>query len=218
MEVISVCVGRPTSLSVGGKSVESAIVKQSVEQSVYLAQENFEGDEQADLVHHGGPDKAVCAYPHEHYAYWEAALNIELPANAFGENLLLRGLPESDVRIGDTFRVGEAILQVSQPRIPCGKISMRNGVPHFAQKFKETGYTGYYLRVLQEGAVAAKPPIERLERGTGLTIAEVNQILFHENEDPDRLRLILQEQSAAKSLHDMVAKQVARLEKGGASE
>jgi MOSC domain-containing protein YiiM len=207
MEVVSVSVGRPQDLTEHEKTVKSAINKQKITSRVYLSNLNFEGDEQADLVHHGGPDKAVCAYPIEHYAYWEETLNIKLPPQAaFGENLTLRGLTEEEVRIGDTFRIGEAVLQVCQPRIPCGKINMRHCVPKFSQKMKETGYTGFYLRVLQEGYVDPKPEIERLERGKGLTIAKINRILFGDDEDIEGMRRILADETVAVSLRDMISR------------
>lgn len=216
MEVVSVSVGRSQALSYNGQTLDSAITKQKVTERVFLSKVNFAGDEQANLVHHGGPDKAVCAYPHEHYAYWEETLDVQLPENAFGENLTLRGLPERDVRIGDIFQVGEAVLQVCQPRIPCGKITMRTGVPNFAKMFKDTGFTGYYLRVLQEGYVDANPEIKRLEQGPGMTIAEVNHVLFHDDENRDALRRIIADELAAGSLREMLKRNLERLEKGDA--
>ncbi|ARU60181.1 hypothetical protein CBW65_03250 [Tumebacillus avium] len=216
MEVVSVSVGRPQALSHNGQTLDSAITKQKVTERVFLSNVNFAGDEQADLVHHGGPDKAVCAYPHEHYAYWEETLQVQLPDNAFGENLTLRGLPERDVRIGDIFQVGEAVLQVCQPRIPCGKITMRTGVPNFAKMFKDTGYTGYYLRVLQEGYVDANPEIKRLEQSQGMTIAEVNHVIFHDDENREALRRIIADEQTAGSLREMLKRNLERLEKGEA--
>ncbi|TCP58072.1 MOSC domain-containing protein YiiM [Tumebacillus sp. BK434] len=216
MEVVRISVGRPQALTHNGQTLDSAISKRRVEGRVYLSKVNFEGDEQADLVHHGGPDKAVCAYPVEHYAYWEETLAVKLPENAFGENLTLRGLTERDVRIGDIYQIGGAVLQVCQPRIPCGKISMRTGVPNFVKLFKDTGYTGYYLRVLEEGDVDANPELVLLERGQGMTIAEVNHVLFHDDANRDAMRRIIGDEAAAGSLREMLAKHLERLEKGEA--
>ncbi|ASS74159.1 hypothetical protein CIG75_03585 [Tumebacillus algifaecis] len=216
MEVVRVSVGRPQSLTHNGQTLKSAIDKQAVAERVFLSRVNFEGDEQADLVHHGGPDKAVCAYPDEHYAYWEETLGVKLPANAFGENLTLRGLPESEVRIGDTFQIGEAVLQVCQPRIPCGKINMRTGVPNFVKKFKESGFTGYYLRVLQEGFVEANPQIRRLERGKGLSIEAINRVLFQEQQSIAMLKSIIADEVLADSLRDHLTRQLEQLERKGA--
>ena len=117
---------------------------------------NLEGDRQADLRVHGGPDKAVYLYPAEHYPHWREVLApAELGPGWFGENLTTRGLLEDETWIGDVFRVGGALLEVSQPRVPCAKLAMKSGDPAFGRPFLQSGFSGFYLRVLEEGEVGA---------------------------------------------------------------
>ena len=134
-----------------------------------MAPTNLAGDGQADLTVHGGPDKAVYAYPHEHYARWAAELSRDdlEPGRFFGENLTTEGLDEGEVHIGDRFRVGTALLEVSQPRVPCYKLAIRMGDGAFARPFLASGRTGFYLRVVEQGDVAAGDAIEREARGEG---------------------------------------------------
>jgi MOSC domain-containing protein YiiM len=124
---------------------------------VWLTQLNLAGDFQADQRNHGGPDQALCVYCGVHYAYWSRQLGQELTAGSFGENLTLAGSwTEADVCIGDVFALGEAVVQVTQPRSPCWKIARRWQTPLLSLWMQETGYTGWYMRVLQPGQVA--PP------------------------------------------------------------
>ena len=129
---------------------------------------NLDGDGQADLTVHGGVDKAVYAYPLEHYAHWTAALGRDdLAPGRFGENLTTEGLLEDDVLVGDVLRVGSALLEVSQPRVPCFKLAARMGDPAFARPFLRSGRVGFYLRVLEQGELGAGDAIVRERRGEG---------------------------------------------------
>ena len=163
MRVVSVNVGTPAPLPGTEGAVISGIVKTPVAGRVAVAPTNLAGDGQADLTVHGGPDKAVYAYPHEHYARWAAELSRDdlEPGRFFGENITTEGLDEDDVHIGDRFRVGTALLEVSQPRVPCYKLAIRMGDGAFARPFLASGRTGFYLRVVEEGDVAAGDAIER---------------------------------------------------------
>lgn len=131
--------------------------KEPVSSAVRLGLINLEGDGQADLVHHGGTDKAVLAYSAEHYPGWRQSMNNpSLPFGAFGENFTITGLTEADVCIGDIWQVGdEAVLEVSQPRQPCWKLARRWRIKSLALDVQQTGRTGWYFRVLTEGIVAA---------------------------------------------------------------
>jgi MOSC domain-containing protein YiiM len=165
MRLVSVNVGRPRTVPYQGRDVATAIFKQPVTGPVHVGATNLADDRQADRRVHGGPDKAVYAYPLEHYAYWSAALQRrDLAFGFFGENLTLDGANEDEVWIGDTLRVGTALLQVSQPRTPCFKLALRTGVEDFPQRFAASGRTGFYLRVLDEGEVRAGDAVERLAR------------------------------------------------------
>ncbi len=165
MRLVSVNVGRPRPVSYGDRQVSTGIYKEPVAEPVWVRRLNLDGDGQADLTVHGGVDKAVYAYPFEHYAYWEQELDRnDLMYGQFGENLTVEGLIEDAVHIGDVFRVGEALLQVSQPRSPCFKLGIRMGDDRFVPRFTAENRTGFYLRVLEEGRVQAGDAIERVER------------------------------------------------------
>jgi MOSC domain-containing protein YiiM len=185
VRIASVNVGLPAPLPGDGGGVLSGIVKAPVAGRVRVGRTNLDGDGQADLTVHGGPDKAVYAYPLQHYAAWAADLGRDdLVTGIFGENLTLEGADEQDVLVGDRFRVGTALLEVSQPRIPCFKLGIRMGDPHFLAPFLRSGRTGFYLRVLEEGHLAAGDPVERVTRGEGgVTVREVAR-LFAGVDDP----------------------------------
>jgi len=171
--VLSVNVGRPRSVRVGDRTVRTAIAKAPALLRVRVGRTNLEGDRQADLRVHGGPNKAVYAYDLSGYARWEAELGRALPHGQFGENLTVEGLPETEVRIGDVYRVGSALLQVSQPRSPCFKLALHMGRPDFPAAFLASGRTGFYLRVLEEGDVGAGDSIALVERDPrALTVLE----------------------------------------------
>ena len=128
MELLSVFVGQPREVTYRGKPVLTGIFKEKVDGPVRVGKLNLEGDRQADLRVHGGVDKAVYAYPVEHYQYWrEARPDLEFGSGMFGENLSLSGVDEKTVNIGDTFRIGSAEFQVSVPRMPCFKLGIKNG-------------------------------------------------------------------------------------------
>lgn len=179
--LLSVNVGRPRSVEHQGRTVRTAIFKEPVLLRVRVGRENVEGDRQADLRVHGGPDKAVYAYDLSAYEHWRRELGRELPFGQFGENLTVEGMPETEVRIGDVYRVGNARLQVSQPRSPCYKLAMRMGSPAFLRTFLESGRTGFYLRVLEEGDIGAGDAIELLSRDpAAVTVAEMTRLTYGE--------------------------------------
>jgi MOSC domain-containing protein YiiM len=154
-EILSVNVGLPRAASHSGGTVTTSIWKQPAERPIAVGKLNLEGDRQSDLKAHGGPNKAIYAYPHEHYSYWRQRLRLaESPRYGFfGENLTITGLLESDVYIGDQFSLGSARVTVTQPRIPCYKLGIRVGDPAFPSEFLESGRLGFYLRVEVEGHI-----------------------------------------------------------------
>ncbi len=169
--LVAVNVGQPAALAEG---VVSAIRKYRVEAGVWLAlsQVNLDGDAQADLRVHGGPDKAVYAYPSEHLAIWRAELGQPLDdAAPFGENLSTAGATEGDVVLGERWAWGEAVLEVCQPRWPCPKLIIYRGA-EVAERLVDTGRSGWYLRVLQQGRVPVDGPVEVLERPEAPSILE----------------------------------------------
>jgi MOSC domain-containing protein YiiM len=163
MQVISVNVGQPREVVWKGQIVETGIFKEAVEGRIAVRRLNLEGDRQADLTVHGGLDKAIYAYPAEHYSFWrEQFPEMELPWGMFGENLTLTGLLEEAVHIGDHFQVGSAKLMVTQPRLPCYKLGIKFGRDDILKRFLVSGMTGFYFAVLKEGDVAAGDPVSQV--------------------------------------------------------
>jgi MOSC domain-containing protein YiiM len=151
--------------SSGQEEWYSAIVKTAVEGLVWLGRTHLQGDGQADKKYHGGLERAVLAYSADHYQHWRRELPaLEMSPGAFGENFTISGSCEQNVCIGDTYRVGEVLVQVSQPRGPCWKLGRRWNLPDLVKRVETNGRTGWYLRVLQEGRVEAGLPLELIER------------------------------------------------------
>lgn len=190
--IVSINVGKPSTLYTDGQEIQTGIVKRPVHAPVHLKTLNFEGDGQADLVHHGGADKAVCVYPHDHYVYWENDLKLTLSPGAFGENLTVKGLTEDKVHIGDIFQLGEAVVQVSQPRQPCFKLAKRYGIKELPLKFQTTGFTGYYFRVLQEGIVRERDALSLLEEHPmKRSVQYANTIMHHDKKNREGIEMLL---------------------------
>jgi MOSC domain-containing protein YiiM len=172
--VLSVNVGLPRDFEWQGRIVRTSIYKSPVATAVRVETLNLDGDRQSDPSVHGGADKAVYAYPSEHYAFWRTELGEEdLGWGSFGENLTMAGLTESAVLVGDVLRVGTAELRVTAPRLPCYKLDLRFGRSDMVQRFLRSGRTGFYLSVAREGEVRAGDSVEMVARTAGSpTIAE----------------------------------------------
>jgi MOSC domain-containing protein YiiM len=165
MKVISVNVGLPQEFAWKGMKVSTAIFKNPVANPVAINQMNLSGDEQADLTVHGGFQKAVYAYPLEHYSYWRSELpGLDLPHGNFGENLTTEGLSEEDVCIGDRIRFGTATLVVTQPRMPCYKLALRFGMDDMIKRFLKSRKSGFYFAVVEPGIVAPGSEISIVSR------------------------------------------------------
>jgi len=178
VKLISVNVGLPQTVEWHGRRVTTGVFKRPVDGRVALRKLNLDGDRQADLTVHGGEFKAVYCYPVEHYDYWRAELsNSELPMGMFGENFTTQGLLEDDVHIGDRFSVGSAEVVVTQPRLPCYKLSLRFQADDMVKKFLASRRTGFYVAVTREGAVAAGDEITFLERDSNaIPVSEVTRL------------------------------------------
>lgn len=149
---------------------------------------NLEGDQQADLTVHGGPNKAVYAYPSEHYAFWRDELRNDLPWGMFGENLTTAGLNESEVYVGDRYQVGTAELVVTQPRTPCYKLGIRFGDPEMIKRFLQSRRSGFYFAVAEEGEVEAGDRVRLMDRATNtISIADLNR-LYSDGDDRELLK------------------------------
>jgi MOSC domain-containing protein YiiM len=214
MHIISVNVGLPREVHWKGRLVSTGIFKQPVAGRVVARQLNLDGDRPADLRVHGGEEKAVYAYPAEHYDYWRQELpGVELPWGTFGENLTTWGLLKDAVNVGDHFRVGAALLQATQPRLPCYKLGLKFGREDMVRRFLASGRYGWYFAVVEEGEVGAGDTIERIHRDPhDITVADIARLYLHERDNivmmqraieheglPDGWRAYFQEQVAQRS-------------------
>lgn len=191
-KVMSINVGKPREVAYQNKFISTAIWKTATQHPVMLTSTNLVGDGQADLEHHGGTDMAVLIYSYDHYNYWEQQLNRKLEYGSFGENVTVVGLTEHDVCIGDTFQWGEAIVQISQPRYPCYKLGIRHEAPELFQLVLDTGYTGYYVRVLQPGLVSKEAGLHRLQRHPlGISIAAVSEAFINKSTSTEIIRSLI---------------------------
>ncbi|MEO6121817.1 MAG: MOSC domain-containing protein [Acidimicrobiales bacterium] len=163
-----------------------------VDPVLYLDRLNLAGDGQADLSVHGGPDKAVYAYPSEHLAWWSAELGHDLGPAAFGENLSTVGCDEDEVCIGDRWAWGDAVLEVSQPRSPCYKLALHRGVADIGPRFNASGRTGWYLRVIEPGEVPVAGPIRVASRHPlGATVGALHAAHHDRDTPPEVLEALL---------------------------
>ena len=186
--VLSVNVGSVRELESGGAAVRTAIWKRPVSGPVTLRGVNLVGDDQADRKVHGGPDKAVYAYAMEDYEFWAAAEKFTVHPGLFGENLTVGGLDLAGAVIGERWRIGTALLEVAQPRLPCYKLGIRVADPEFPKRFLASLRTGAYLRIIEEGVLQAGDIIRIVERPEhGVTI----RLLAEAVTDPTKLRAIL---------------------------
>lgn len=201
MQVIAVCVGLPREVSWKGKPVTTGIFKQPVAGRVRMRSLNLDGDQQADLTVHGGIEKAIYAYPMEHYAYWRQELPDEpLPWGAFGENLTIEGLSETTVNIGDRFRIGTAEVMVTQPRFPCFKLNLKFGRDDMVKRFLDSCLSGIYFSVVQEGEVGAGDAIEPVSRDeNNVTVTDIVSI-YRREADHDLVRRAVQVPALAAEL------------------
>jgi len=186
--VLSVNVGTPREFEHGGRVARSAIWKAPVAGRVAARGVNLAGDDQADRGAHGGPDKALYAYAVEDAQWWEQQIGRPFARGEFGENLTTEGIEVNDARIGERWSVGTAVLEVSEPRIPCWRLGVRMNDAHFPRLFTEALRPGPYLRIIAEGDLGAGDEIRIVERpNTKLTIRDVFRIYTRDRQEVGRL-------------------------------
>src|SRR6185503_16893903 len=190
MRIISLNVGKPQLVIVNDQPVSTGIFKEPIADRVMLRTLNLEGDRQADLSVHGGPYKAVYVYPSEHYDYWKHELpEMHLPWGMFGENLTTTGLFETEVNIGDKFRVGMAEVMVTQPRMPCYKLGIRFGRADIIKRFLISERSGFYLSVLKESDTGAGDQFEQIEKNAScVRVMDITRLYSSDKENVDLLR------------------------------
>ena len=213
MKLISLNVGLPRIVESNGEPVTTGIFKEPQQGSVMLRTLNLDGDRQADLRVHGGISKAVYGYPVEHYEFWKRELpEMELPYGMFGENFTTEGMLEDALNVGDRFRVGEAELMVTEPRLPCYKLGIKFERTDIIRKFLQSRRTGFYFAVVKEGEVEAGDEIELLSRDINdITIADITRLYAFENDDIDTLRRAVKLEALSDSWREYFQKQIHKL-------
>ena len=181
-QVVSVNVGRPKLLLINGQPNKTGIDKQPIDGPVELRDDAVAGDAVVDREHHGGYDKAVYAYASEDYAWWSGELGRELGPGAFGENLTTSGIAIAEARIGERWRVGSALLEVSEPRQPCSTLGAKMGDQRFVRRFAKALRLGTYMRIIEPGVVAAGDAIDVVDRPDHeVTVGLLGRVLFEDS-------------------------------------
>src|SRR5690348_3816859 len=191
--LLSVNVGRPRDIEWKGRTVHTGIWKDPVRGRCRVGRLNLEGDGQGDLAGHGGAQRAVFVYQIESYRHWEEQLKrTDFVPGQFGENFTIEGLPDAVVCIGDRYRIGSTLLEVTQPRVTCYRVGIRMNEPRMPALLTSSGRPGFYLRVLQEGEVCAGDEIMKVGEATErMTVAEINALLYSSDHPRDRLERAL---------------------------
>jgi len=191
MRLVSINLGRPEPLQIGPRPTTTGIYKNPVE-AAQISTLGLVGDHVADQEHHGGPDQAVYVYSAQDYDWWMEQLGEALLPGTFGENLTFSSFGEEPVRIGDRFRVGEVLLEVTAPRIPCSTLAARMNDLEFVKKFRQAARPGFYARVLEAGRVQQGDPIQKIAAPTAFpTLADVFHLWYDKAPETARLRWIL---------------------------
>jgi MOSC domain-containing protein YiiM len=190
LKIVSLNVARPRLTVYRGETINTGIFKKPVSGRIALRTLNLDGDRQADLTVHGGPYKAVYAYPSEHYEYWQRQLpGMDLPWGIFGENFTTVGLSEDELHVGDRFRIGSSTLMVRQPRMPCYKLAARFQRDDVIERFLSSGRSGVYFSVEEEGEVGNGDSFDLISQNQdGITIAEMNRLFVREKYNHDLLQ------------------------------
>jgi MOSC domain-containing protein YiiM len=190
MRIVSVNVGVPREVVWKGMAVQTAIFKEPVAGAVTMRELNLAGDRQADLTVHGGPEKAVYAYPAEHYEYWSKQLpDFSFSWGVFGENLTTEGLREDALCIGDLLCIGSTVLRVTQPRMPCYKLELRFDRDDMVKRFLMSGRSGFYFSVIEPGEIAAGSKVEILDRDLNkVTVSDIVRLYLGQARDPQLLQ------------------------------
>lgn len=208
-QIISLNIGQPKIQELQGKKVETAFSKKSVTDSIWLSETGFNGDGQADIKNHGGLDKAILMYPYDHYAFWEEKYKQKFDIPSFGENITIKGLTEEMVYIGDEFELGEAVIQVSQTRQPCFKIAGFHDLKDITAVVTQTGYVGYYFRVIKEGYVSYKDTLKPIKNYNGeFSIKKVHSLMFDDRQNKHAIKKLLQVDALANNVKVRLRKRV----------
>ncbi len=214
-KIRSVNVSIPKEVEFEGQRITTGIFKEPVEGRIMLRTLNLVGDKQADLTVHGGPDKAVYAYPMEHYQFWRKVYpNTEMTNGMFGENFTIEGLMESEVSVGDSFEIGSSKVIATQPRMPCYKLGVKFGRMDILRKFLASGRSGIYFKVLEEGEVGAGDPIIIIKKDTNrVAISDVVRMYASDRENINMMQRAVKVEALPEGWRDYFLEQIRRVEK-----
>ena len=214
-KILSINVSLPEEIDFEGQKVTTGIFKEPIEGRIMLRTLNLDGDKQADLTVHGGPDKAVYAYPIEHYEFWHKVYpDMEMPNGMFGENFTIEGLMESEVSVGDAFEIGSSKVIATQPRMPCYKLGVKFGRMDVLKKFLASGRSGIYFKVLKEGQVGAGDSIVRIKNDTNrVGIGDIVRLYASDREDINTMRRAVKVEALPEGWRDYFLEQIRRVEK-----
>ena len=204
MKITSTNIAKPTTIFWNGKEEITGIYKMPTEAPIYLGKHDVKGDEVTDRKHHGGAFKACYLFSENHYSYWKNLYpNLDWNWGMFGENLTVKGLDETKISIGDIYKVGEAIIQITQPREPCYKFGVKFGNQKAIKQFVKHGLPGTYVRILKEGFVKTSDTFKLLEKAeNSITTAQFYNLLFSKEKDKNLIRLILDNDALPESKRD----------------
>lgn len=215
MKIVSINVGQPQKIQWRDREVVTSIFKSPVTGPVLVRRLNLDGDRQSDLENHGGASKAVYAYPAEHYQAWRNEVpGMNLSWGMFGENLTIDGLREENAYIGDVFRVGHAVLMVTQPRIPCYKLGLRLGRDDMVKRFLESNRSGIYFSVMKEGQIAIGDPVKRIQQDEDrISVMEINRAVANGGDHFSIMRRAVQHRVLPPGLREHFLTQLASTER-----
>ena len=211
LNLVSLNIAFPEIVNLGGgsKKCRTGIFKKPVREKIFLNELGFHGDGVGDTRIHGGKDLAVCAYFTDHFSFWEAELNRKIGVGAFGENLSLAGINETKIHVGDKFSLGEAEIEVSQPRQPCHKLNKVFQFQGMACKVQTTGYTGCYFRVKKPGWVEPDFVIKKIQDGEEkISVEMVNILMFKDKKNSDLLKKVVNLESLSVEWRDKFSKRL----------
>lgn len=214
-KILSVNVSLPKEIDFEGQKVITGIFKEPIKGRIMLRTLNLDGDNQADLTVHGGADKAVYAYPIEHYEFWYKVYpDIEMPNGMFGENFTIEGLMEAEVNVGDVFEIGSAKVIATQPRMPCYKLGVKFGRMDVLKKFLASSRSGIYFKVLEEGGVGAGDPIIQTKKDSNrVSISDIVRLYASDRENIKMMRRAIKVEALPDGWKDYFYEQIRRVEK-----
>jgi MOSC domain-containing protein YiiM len=205
MKIISTNIAEPKTIQWKGKEVQTGLFKYSVDTAIFLGAEDVDNDHVIDRRYHGGLDKACYLYSADHYNYWQQLYpELEMPWGMFGENLTVEGLHEADINIGNIYKMGEAVVQVTQPRQPCFKLEFRIPDKEIVRKFVDSGFSGVYVRVLEKGSVKTGDTLELIEKKDSLSIQKVYEFIYASEFDPLVKKAVNDQYIAASCKRDLL--------------